>query len=56
MKALLLVDIQNDFMPGGRLEVANADRIIPVINRIQKHFDLVVATQDWHPKNHRSFA
>lgn len=56
MKALLLVDIQNDFMPGGRLEVANADRIIPVINRIQKHFDLVVATQDWHPQNHQSFA
>lgn len=56
MKTLIIVDVQNDFMPGGALEVANGDSIIPVINRIQKEFDLVVATQDWHPENHKSFA
>lgn len=56
MKTLILIDVQNDFMEGGHLEVANANKIIPVINRIQKQFDLVVATQDWHPQNHQSFA
>ncbi|MBB3187590.1 bifunctional nicotinamidase/pyrazinamidase [Microbacter margulisiae] len=56
MKALVIVDVQNDFMPGGTLPVAQADKIIPVINHIQHAFDLVVATQDWHPKNHISFA
>lgn len=56
MRTLILVDVQNDFMPNGRLAVPQADRIIPVINRIQEHFDLIVATQDWHPKNHKSFA
>ena len=56
MKTLILVDVQNDFMPGGRLEIKQADKIIPVINRIQSQFDLVVATQDWHPQNHQSFA
>jgi nicotinamidase/pyrazinamidase len=56
MKALLLVDVQNDFMPGGSLEVPQGDLIIPVINRLQEYFDLVVATQDWHPQNHTSFA
>lgn len=56
MKILILVDVQNDFMPGGRLEIKQADQIVPVINRIQKQFDLVVATQDWHPQNHQSFA
>jgi nicotinamidase/pyrazinamidase len=56
MKALLLVDVQNDFMTGGSLEVPHGAMIVPLINRIQKYFDLVVATQDWHPQNHKSFA
>ena len=56
MKTLIIVDAQNDFMPGGALEVKNGDRIIPVINKILPHFKLVVATQDWHPANHKSFA
>jgi nicotinamidase/pyrazinamidase len=55
-RALILVDIQNDFVPGGALPVAEGDRVVPVANRIQKNFDLVVATQDWHPANHGSFA
>jgi nicotinamidase/pyrazinamidase len=56
MKALLLVDVQNDFMPGGHLAVPQGDMIVPFINRLEKYFDLVVATQDWHPQNHKSFA
>lgn len=56
MKALMLVDLQNDFLPGGALAVAEGDKIIPVVNRIQREFPLVVATQDWHPANHGSFA
>ena len=56
MKALVAVDVQNDFMPGGSLEVPQGDIIVPLINRLQKYFDLVVATQDWHPQNHKSFA
>lgn len=56
MNALLIVDIQNDFIPGGALSVPEGDNIIPVINLLQEKFDLVVATQDWHPKNHKSFA
>ncbi len=58
MKALIIVDIQNDFLPGGALAVNKGDEIIPVINKLQQsnYFDLVVATQDWHPKNHGSFA
>jgi nicotinamidase/pyrazinamidase len=56
MKALILVDIQNDFLPGGALAVPDGDRIIPLINRLQAAFPLVVATQDWHPANHGSFA
>lgn len=56
MKALLLVDIQNDFLPGGALAVPKGDRIIPVVNELQKEFPLVVATQDWHPEGHSSFA
>ncbi|HKK69484.1 MAG TPA: bifunctional nicotinamidase/pyrazinamidase [Bacteroidales bacterium] len=56
MKTLIIVDPQNDFMPGGSLEVPKGDEIVPVINRIMSKFDLVVATQDWHPKNHGSFA
>lgn len=56
MKALILVDIQNDFLPGGALAVPDGDRIIPVVNQLQAVFPLVVATQDWHPANHGSFA
>ncbi|MEO9022305.1 MAG: bifunctional nicotinamidase/pyrazinamidase [Ginsengibacter sp.] len=56
MKALIIVDIQNDFLPNGALPVQNGDKIIPVINTLQGHFELVVATQDWHPANHKSFA
>lgn len=56
MRALLLIDIQNDFLPGGALAVPDGDAIIPVVNRLQQQFDLVVATQDWHPPQHKSFA
>ncbi|WP_299757843.1 bifunctional nicotinamidase/pyrazinamidase [uncultured Pontibacter sp.] len=56
MRALLLIDIQNDFLPGGALAVPEGDAIIPVVNRLQQQFDLVVATQDWHPPQHKSFA
>ena len=56
MKALVLVDIQNDFLPGGALGVPHGDEVVPVANRLQTRFGLVVATQDWHPKGHGSFA
>lgn len=56
MKALILIDVQNDFMPGGSLAIANGDAIVPVINQLFHKFELVVATQDWHPANHASFA
>ncbi len=56
MKALLIVDMQNDFVPGGALAVKDGDEIVPLINRLQKSFDFVVATQDWHPDDHGSFA
>jgi nicotinamidase/pyrazinamidase len=56
MKTLILIDVQNDFMPGGPLEVQEGNLIVPVINKIQGYFDLIVATQDWHPKNHKCFA
>ena len=56
MKALLLVDLQNDFTPSGALPVPEGDQIIPLINRLQTKFDLIVATQDWHPADHESFA
>ncbi len=56
MKTLLIIDVQNDFIPGGSLAVPDGNKIIPVINRILGRFDLVVATQDWHPADHISFA
>lgn len=56
MKALIVVDVQNDFLPGGALAVPGGNEIIPIINRLQPAFDLVVATQDWHPADHKSFA
>lgn len=54
--ALLLVDIQNDFLPGGALAVTDGDAVVPVANRLMPVFDCVVATQDWHPPHHLSFA
>jgi len=56
MTSLILVDIQNDFLPGGALAVPDGDQIIPICNALIPKFDLVVATQDWHPANHGSFA
>ena len=56
MNALLIVDVQNDFLPGGNLAVSQGDQIIPVINNLQKKFNLIVASRDWHPANHGSFA
>lgn len=53
--ALILVDIQNDFCPGGALAVAEGDAVVPVVNRLMPHFALVVSTLDWHPPNHVSF-
>jgi nicotinamidase/pyrazinamidase len=54
--ALIIVDVQYDFLPGGALEVREGDQIIPLINSIQPLFSCVVATQDWHPEDHLSFA
>jgi nicotinamidase/pyrazinamidase len=54
--ALLIIDVQNDFLPGGALAVPHGDEVIPVINRLIPRFPLVFATQDWHPRNHGSFA
>lgn len=56
MKALIIVDIQNDFLEGGSLAVPNGNEIIPIVNSIQQNYDLIVAAQDWHPHNHKSFA
>lgn len=56
MKTLVIVDAQIDFMPGGALEISQGDAIVPVINNLLPAFSLVVATQDWHLKNHKSFA
>ena len=49
MEAVVLVDIQNDFMPTGSLPVPDGNSVVPIANKLIKHFDLVVATQDWHP-------
>lgn len=56
MRALVLIDIQNDFLPGGALAVPEGDLIVPVVNGLLPDFPLVVATQDWHPADHGSFA
>ncbi len=56
MKALIIVDLQNDFLPGGALPVPEGDQIVPVINHLKPKFKLVVSTQDWHPADHGSFA
>jgi len=54
--ALLVIDVQNDFCPGGALAVANGDAVVPIINQIAQNFETVVITQDWHPAGHISFA
>jgi nicotinamidase/pyrazinamidase len=51
MKALLIVDVQNDFCPGGALAVAQGDRVVPVINKLMPWFPLILASKDWHPKD-----
>ncbi|MDA0845786.1 MAG: bifunctional nicotinamidase/pyrazinamidase [Proteobacteria bacterium] len=56
MRALVVIDPQNDFCPGGALAVAGGDEIMPKINAMMESFDLVVLTQDWHPNGHSSFA
>ena len=53
---LIAVDVQNDFMPGGALAVPDGDAVVPIVNRLSAVFPAVVATQDWHPADHRSFA
>lgn len=56
MRTLLVVDLQNDFMPFGALPVREGDALVPVANSLMPGFDLVVASQDWHPPDHGSFA
>ena len=56
MRALLVIDMQNDFLPEGALAVPKSFEILPVVNELIDNFSLVVATQDWHPRNHISFA
>ena len=56
MRALLAIDIQNDFCPHGKLAVTNGDQIIRGINQLMADYDVVVLTQDWHPAGHSSFA
>src|SRR5215510_9142143 len=56
VRALVLVDLQYDFMPGGALAVAHGDATLPVAQRMMTRFDTVIATQDWHPREHGSFA
>jgi nicotinamidase/pyrazinamidase len=54
--ALIMVDVQNDFCPGGNLAVPEGDAIVALANQLQPHFHLVIATRDWHPQDHSSFA
>src|SRR5436190_24109676 len=56
MNALILVDLQNEFLPGGALAVPHGDEVIPLADELQRRFDLVIATKDWHPPDHGSFA
>jgi nicotinamidase/pyrazinamidase len=56
MRALVLVDLQYDFMPGGALAVARGDEVVGVATKLLWRFDTVIATQDWHPRDHQSFA
>ncbi|MEM9369925.1 MAG: bifunctional nicotinamidase/pyrazinamidase [Pseudomonadota bacterium] len=54
--ALVMIDVQNDFCPGGALAVTEGDQIVPLINELQTHFAVKILTQDWHPEDHSSFA
>ncbi|WP_152045647.1 bifunctional nicotinamidase/pyrazinamidase [Aureimonas psammosilenae] len=54
--ALIVVDVQNDFCPGGALAVSGGDEVVPLVNEMARHFQTVVFTQDWHPEGHASFA
>ena len=54
--ALIVVDVQNDFCPGGRLAVQKGDEVVPIVNELARRFENVVLTQDWHPSGHSSFA
>ncbi len=56
MNALIIVDLQNDFLPGGALPVPHGDEVVPLANELQRKFELVLATKDWHPPDHGSFA
>ncbi len=56
MNSLIIVDLQNDFLPGGALPVPHGDEVIPLANELQPKFELVLATKDWHPPDHGSFA
>ena len=56
MRALIVVDVQNDFCPGGALAVAGGDQIVAQINNVMADYDAVILTQDWHPSGHSSFA
>ncbi len=56
MNALLIIDVQNDFCPGGALEVPEGDKVVPLINKLTDKFENIVQTQDWHPEDHYSFA
>ena len=55
-QALVVIDVQNDFCPGGALAVAGGDEVVPLINALAKDFDHLIMTQDWHPAGHSSFA
>lgn len=55
-EALIVIDVQNDFCPGGALAVERGDEVVPIINRLISRFDHVILTQDWHPAGHSSFA
>jgi nicotinamidase/pyrazinamidase len=55
-KALIMIDLQNDFCQGGSLPVPNGEKVISIANQLQAHFDLIIATKDWHPRDHMSFA
>ena len=55
-RALIVTDVQNDFCPGGNLAVPGGDEVVPIINRLVTRFEVVVASQDWHPVGHISFA
>jgi nicotinamidase/pyrazinamidase len=56
MNALIIVDLQNDFLPGGALAVPHGDDVVPIANELQRKFEMVLATRDWHPLDHGSFA